>query len=109
MKGSTVLVCVLAPLTALVSVAPAARADSSADYLASLDTAQISYGNATTALNIGNSICQQLRSNAAPEKAVTAALNAGYGAEQAGKFLYISSHTLCPDMGPAVEKWVNTP
>jgi len=99
----------LAALSILVGFAPVAHADNSADYLASLDKAQISYSDPTKAVNIGNTVCQQLRSNIAPETAAEPALNAGYTAGQAGKILYVASHTLCPDMGAAVEKWSNTP
>jgi hypothetical protein len=99
----------LVALAILVGFAPSARADASGDYLASLDKAQISYSDPTTATNMGTSICRQLQSNAAPEVAAQTALNAGYNGTQAGKILYIASHTLCPDMGPAIEKWSNTP
>jgi hypothetical protein len=99
----------LVALSMLVGFAPAARADSSADYLSILDQAKISYSNPTTAINIGNSICQQLHSNASPDVAAQAALTAGYGAETAGKFLYAASHTLCADTGAAVDKWGSTP
>jgi 20S proteasome alpha/beta subunit len=99
----------LVALAILVVSAPVAGADSSADYLASLDKAGITYSDPATATSIGNSICQQLHNNAAPEVAAQAALNANYNATQAGKILYVASHTLCPDMAPTIEKWVNSP
>jgi hypothetical protein len=99
----------LAALSTLAAFAPVAHADSSADFLASLDKAQISYSDPTTATNLGNTICQQLHSNADPTTAATTAVNAGYPAYQAGKILFIASHTLCPDTAAAVEKWSNTP
>jgi Protein of unknown function (DUF732) len=102
------LTSALAALSILIGFAPVARADASADYIAALNQNQISYSNAATALNMGNSICQQLHSNATPEVAAEAALNAGYAAKDAGKILSIASHTLCPDMGPAIDKWANT-
>jgi Protein of unknown function (DUF732) len=102
------LTSALVTLSILVGFAPAARADASADYIAALNQNQISYSNSATALNIGNSICQQLHSNATPEVAAQAALNAGYVAKDAGKILSIASHTLCPDMGPAIDKWANS-
>jgi Protein of unknown function (DUF732) len=102
------LLTALAALSTLV-LAPIAHADSSADFLASLDKAQISYSDPTTATNLGNTICQQLHNNADPGTAAAAAINAGYPALQAGKILYIASHTLCPDTVAAVEKWGNTP
>lgn len=96
-------------LSTLVGFVPVAHADSSADYLASLDKAQISYSDPAKAVNLGNSVCQQLHSNPDPTTAGMVAVNAGYSADQGGKILYIASHTLCPDMGPAVEKWSSTP
>jgi hypothetical protein len=99
----------LVALPILVGFAPVAHADNSTDYLASLDTAKISYSDPTKAISMGNTVCQQLRNNIAPETAAQAALDAGYTANQAGKILYVASHTLCSDMGAAVEKWSNTP
>jgi len=99
----------LVGLSMLVVSAPVAYADSSADYLAILDSAKISYSNPTTAINMGNTMCQQLHNNAAPDVAAMGALNAGYTGEQAGKILYAASHALCPDTGAAVDKWANTP
>jgi hypothetical protein len=104
-KLTSSLVALLLP----VGFAPVAGADSSADYLSILDSAKVSYSNPTTAVNIGNSICQQLHNNAAPEVAAQAAMNAGYPAETAGKILYAASHTLCPDTAAGVDKWLNTP
>jgi hypothetical protein len=49
------------------------------------------------------------KSNVDPGKAVEAALNAGYGGEQAGKILFAASHQLCPDTAAAVDKWSNSP
>src|ERR1700692_292658 len=98
----------LVALSILVGFAPIARADASADYLAALDSNQISYSNATIALNMGNSICQQLHSSATPEVAAQAALGAGYAVKDSGKILSIATHTLCPDMGPAIDKWANS-
>lgn len=103
------LISSLVAVAILVGSPPVARADSSTDYLAILDQNKISYGNPTTAINIGNSICQQLQSNVDPGKAVEAALNAGYGGEQAGKILFAASHQLCPDTAAAVDKCSNTP
>lgn len=106
MKALTMLLITPA---VLAGFAPVAGADSSADYLSSLDKAQISYSDPIAAVSTGNSVCQQLHSNTDFTNAVATAVNAGYGGTQAGKILYIASHTLCPDMGPAVEKWANTP
>jgi Protein of unknown function (DUF732) len=99
----------LVALSLLVGFAPVAGADSSADYLSILDTAKVSYSNPATAINIGNSICQKLHSNAAPEVAAQAALDAGYNGETAGRILYAASHALCPDTAAAVDKWGSTP
>lgn len=96
-------------LSVAIGAVPAAHADASADYLSSLTEAKISYSNPATALNIGNSICQQLHNNAAPDVAAQAAVNAGYEAGQAGKILFVASHTLCPDTAAAVDKWSNSP
>ncbi|OBG76186.1 MULTISPECIES: DUF732 domain-containing protein [unclassified Mycobacterium] len=101
----------VAPVALSISIgaAPAARADGASDYLSGLDAAHIAYSNPATALDIGNSICQQLHRNAAPDVAAQAALRAGYEPGQAGKILFFASHALCPDTAAAVDRWGDSP
>ena len=103
------LAALLAALSTVVGLAPVARADNTADYLASLDKMSIPYSNATNAVNIANTLCQQLRNNVEPGTAVVAITNSGYTGTQAGQIAFAATRTFCPDMSPVVDKWANTP
>ena len=99
----------LVALSVLVGSAPVAHADDAADFLAFLDKDQIAYSNPATAVNMGNGICQQLRSNPDPGSVLDPVFNAGYSGRQAGLIVFAATRTLCPDMAPVVDKWPNSP
>ena len=99
----------LVALSILVGFSPVARADNTADYLASLDKMQIPYSSATNVVNIANTLCQQLRNNIDPGSAIVTVANAGYTGSQAGQIAFAATRTFCPDMAPVIDKWANSP
>jgi len=108
-RAMKTLTALLVALSILVGFAPVARADNSADYLAQLDKMQIPYSDPADAINIGNTACQQLRSNVDPGTAIAAIADEGYTGAEAGQIAGAAASAFCPDMVPVLHKWADNP
>ncbi|BAX94037.1 DUF732 domain-containing protein [Mycobacterium shigaense] len=92
----------LLALSALLCSAPAvagAAPDSRAAYLNSLNQHGISYNDPTHMVEIGTTLCHELRNNLVPqEEAVSRIQNMGYSGAQANVIAASAVLSFCPDM-----------
>ncbi|SPM35394.1 hypothetical protein MRAB57_3219 [Mycobacterium rhizamassiliense] len=92
----------LTALSVLLCSAPAvagAAPDSKSAYLTSLNQHGISYGDPTHMVQIGTTLCHELRNNLVPQQeAISRIQNFGYTGAQANVIAASAVLSFCPDM-----------
>ncbi|SPM37355.1 hypothetical protein BN1232_02200 [Mycobacterium rhizamassiliense] len=89
----------LAALSGLMCAVPGvAHADSTSDYLTTLSSHHISYGNQDKIVHIGTTLCQELRNSLPGPEAVQRIQGLGYTSSQANVIAAAAVLAFCPDM-----------
>ncbi|WAC90250.1 DUF732 domain-containing protein [Mycobacterium sp. Aquia_213] len=103
---------IAAALTALASHTPVAHADpdpiSVASYLATLNSYQVPYDNPGRMIDIANNVCFQARGGTNFDAIVPRVASDGYAPGQARIVIGAAVMTFCPDMQPALDRWIES-
>ncbi|BAX92021.1 DUF732 domain-containing protein [Mycobacterium shigaense] len=89
----------VAAISAVMCAAPrVAHADSTSDYLNTINSHHISYANQDKIVQIGTTLCQELRNSLPGDEALKRIQNLGYTSGQANVIAAAAVLAFCPDM-----------
>ena len=93
---------------AMAVVVPPARAHADQwDYVAQLDNHGVSYSSITDVIDLGKSVCHQLRSGEPVQSSFNDVVQQGYTATES--FIIVAAATdMCPDVSAVVKDWART-
>jgi hypothetical protein len=90
-----------------IAPAPAAHADA-AQYLVTLNVGHVSYSDPVSAINMGQSVCDKAHNGVSFDAIGGDVQRTGYSSLDAGFIMGAAVECLCPDLGPAMDRWSNS-